>query len=165
MLCCGPRLCDPVGMGIDRSPAAGPGLDSPFTLVLSRIHIEPAGWLLLLSMVPSSPAGELDDLAGLGWPLWDDVLERDPRWVVSIEAASRRIKRVVQLNDAQNAVAKSLFDLGAGIPVPDDFWPTVEGQRPVVLCGPLRGEATTENMRSAKAAGTLRGIAARTLIS
>lgn len=119
----------------------------------------------MLTMEPLTPAGELDDLTGLGWPLWDDVLQRDPRWVVSIDADTRRIKQVVRLNDAQNAVEKNLFDLGAGIPVPDAFWPMVEGQRPIVLCGPLRGEPTDENLHIAKQAGTLRGIATRTLIS
>ncbi|MER7693073.1 hypothetical protein OIU91_40835 (plasmid) [Streptomyces sp. NBC_01456] len=151
-------------MGIDRSRAADPRLDSPFALVLSRVHLPPAGWLLMLTMEPRTPAGELDDLTGLGWPLWDDVLQRDPRWVVSIDAGTRRIKQVVRLNDAQNAVEKNLFDLGAGIPVPDDWWPMVEGQRPVVLCGPLRGEPTDENLDIAKQAATLRGIATRTLI-
>ncbi|MEW2434379.1 hypothetical protein AB0952_09360 [Streptomyces caniferus] len=41
----------------------------------------------------------------------------------------------------------------------------VEGQRPVVLCGPLRGEPTDENLHGAKRAGRLRGIATRTLIT
>jgi hypothetical protein len=117
----------------------------------------------MLTMEPQTPEGESDDLAGL-WPLWDDVLERDPRWVVSLDAAVRRIVRIVRLNDAQNAVEKELFDVGAGIPV-GPFWSLVEGQQPVVLCGPLRGEPTDENLHSAKRAGTLRGIATRTLIS
>ncbi|MFI9588176.1 hypothetical protein ACIHCQ_41810 [Streptomyces sp. NPDC052236] len=49
--------------------------------------------------------------------------------------------------------------------MPEPFWSMVEGQRPVVLCGPLHGEPTTQNMHSAKAAGTLRGIDARSLIT
>ncbi|MGW1496393.1 hypothetical protein [Streptomyces sp. NPDC002402] len=133
--------------------------------MLSRVHLPPVGWLLMLTMEPRTPVGELDDLAELGWPLWDDVLERDPRWVASFDAATRCLTRIVRLNDAQSAVEKELFDLGAGIPVPDSFWPMVEGQRPVVLCGPLRGEPTDENLHRAKRAGTLRGIATRTLIS
>jgi hypothetical protein len=143
--------------------ATGPALGSPFALVLSRVHLPPAGWLLMLTMEPQTPEGESDDLAGL-WPLWDDVLERDPRWVVSLDATARRIVRIVRLNDAQNAVEKELFDMGAGIPV-GPFWSLVDGQQPVVLCGPLRGEPTDENLHSAKRAGALRGIATRTLIS
>ncbi|MFC9249631.1 hypothetical protein ACFT7S_37980 [Streptomyces sp. NPDC057136] len=119
----------------------------------------------MLTMEPRSPAGEADDWAGLGWPVWDDVLERDPRWVVAFDATTRRLTQIVRLNDAQNAVEKELFDFGAGIPVPDSLWPLVEQQRPVVLCGPLRGEPTTKNLSSAKQAGTLRGIATRTLIT
>ncbi|MFJ3699652.1 hypothetical protein ACIPW9_36970 [Streptomyces sp. NPDC090052] len=151
-------------MATDRSRTADTR-DTPFGLTLSRTHIEPAGWLLTLSMEPRTPAGELDDLAGLGWPLWTDVLERDPRWVVSLDAATRRLTRVVRLNEEQSAVQKELFDLGDGIPLDERLWRTVEGQRPVILCGPLHGEPTTEAMDAAKAAGVLRGIAARCLIS
>lgn len=90
---------------------------------------------------------------------------RTPRWVVSLEESTRRIVRIVRLNDTQNAVEKELFELGTGMPVPDFMWPMVEGQRPVVLCGPLRGEPTDDNLHRAKRAGVLRGIATRTLIS
>ncbi|MER8039395.1 hypothetical protein [Streptomyces hydrogenans] len=117
----------------------------------------------MLTMEPQTSEGESDDLSRL-WPLWGDVLERDPRWVVSLEAATRRITRIVRLNEAQNSIEQELFDLGPGIPV-GSFWSLVEGQRPVVLCGPLRGEPTDENLQSAKQAGALRGIATRTLIS
>ncbi|MFJ8677307.1 hypothetical protein [Streptomyces sp. NPDC093589] len=147
------------------SRTAGTRQESPFGLVLSRSHIEPAGWLLKVSMEPRTPAGELDDLSGLGWPIWTDTLERDPRWVVSIDGGTRRLMRIVRLNDAQTAVQNELFDLGDGIPLDDRLWSAVEGQRPVILCGPLHGEPTTEAMAAAKAAGTLRGIAARCLIS
>ncbi|MYZ39905.1 MULTISPECIES: hypothetical protein [unclassified Streptomyces] len=152
-------------MAIDRSRTAGTRQEIPFGLVLSRSHIEPAGWLLKLSLEPRTPVGELDDLSGLGWPVWKDILERDPRWVVSIDGSARRVMRIVRLDEAQTAVQNELFDLGAGIPLDDRLWSTVEGQRPVILCGPLRGEPTTEAMAAAKAAGTLRGIAARCLIS
>ncbi|MFE5842110.1 hypothetical protein ACFQ7N_10730 [Streptomyces niveus] len=150
-------------MSIDRKIETGPALGPPFALVLSRVRLPPAGRLLMLTMEPQTPEGESDDLAGL-WPLWDDVLQRDPRWVVYLEATTRRIMRIVRLNDAQDAIEHDLFNMGAGIPV-DPFWSLVEGQRPVVLCGPLRGEPTDENLHSAKRAGTLRGISARTLIS
>ena len=53
--------------------------------------------------------------------MWDDVLERNPRWVASFDAATRRLTRIARLNDAQSVVEKELFDLGAGIPVPDSF--------------------------------------------
>ncbi|MFD9593085.1 hypothetical protein ACFWA9_10045 [Kitasatospora sp. NPDC059973] len=152
-------------MATNRSRTAGTRQETPFGLTLSRTHIEPAGWLLTLSMEPRTPAGELDDLSGLGWPLWTDTLQRDPRWVVSFDARTRRLVRIVRLNDAQTAVQNNLFALGDGIPLDERLWPTVEGERPVILCGPLRGEPTTEAMDAAKAAGTLRGIAARCLIS
>ncbi|MFI9365551.1 hypothetical protein ACIG5E_31545 [Kitasatospora sp. NPDC053057] len=152
-------------MGTDRSRTAGTRQETPFGLVLSRGYVEPAGWLLKLSMEPRTPAGELDDLSGLGWPLWTDTLQRDPRWVVSFDAGTRRLMRIVRLDDAQTAVQNELFALGDGIPLDDRLWSAVEGQRPVILCGPLHGEPTTEAMANAKAAGTLRGIAARCLIS
>jgi hypothetical protein len=152
-------------MAIDRSSTTGTNLEAPFSFILSRSHIEPAGWLLKVSLEPRTRAGELDDLSGLGWPIWTDTLERDPRWVVSIDSATRRLMRIVRLNDGQNAVQVELFELGDGIPLDDRPWSTVEGQRPVILCGPLHGEPTTEAMVTAKATGTLRGIAARCLIS
>ncbi|MGW2745033.1 hypothetical protein [Streptomyces sp. NPDC001450] len=96
------------------------------------------------------------------------AVPRDPRWVVAIDAASRRIEQIARSCASatrRTLLRGSLFDLGAGIPVPDSFWPTVEGRRPVVLCGPLRGEPTTENLDNAKRAGTLRDIATRTLIT
>ncbi|MER6704023.1 hypothetical protein [Streptomyces fumanus] len=92
-------------------------------------------------------------------------MERDPRWVVSIDGSARRLLRIVRLDEAQTAVQNELFDSGVGIPLDDFLWSTVEGQRPVILCGPLRGESTTEAMAAPRAAGTLRGIAARCLIS
>ncbi|MER5638238.1 hypothetical protein ABT095_14915 [Kitasatospora sp. NPDC002227] len=139
--------------------------EPPFGLAVTRGYIEPAGWLLKLVLQPRTPAAQLDDLSGLGWPTWGhDVLLRDPRWVISIDGATRRLMQIVRLNDAQDAVQNHLFDLGAGIPLDDRLWSAVEGERPVILCGPFRGETTTEAMDAAKDAGTLRGIAARSLI-
>jgi hypothetical protein len=154
-----------VDMGSNRSRSARTRQETPFGLVLSRTHIEPVGWLLTLTLEPRTPAGALDDLSGLEWPLWTNVLERDPRWVVALDAGTRRLTKIVRLNDAQNAVQNTLFDLGDGIPLDERLWSTVEGERPVILCGPLQGEPSTEAMDSAKAAGTLRAIAARCLIS
>ncbi|MEY9839348.1 hypothetical protein [Streptacidiphilus sp. EB103A] len=152
-------------MGTDRSRPAGTRQEPPFGLVLSRAYIEPAGWLLKLSLEPRTAAAESDDLSGLGWPIWTDALERDPRWVVSLDSGTRRLQRIVRLNDAQSAVQNELFDLGDGIPLDDRLWSAVEGMRPIILCGPLHGEPTTEAMEAAKASGALRGIAARCLIS